>query len=62
MPTTLEDNPILEQDATLDSPLRKVAYEAGMLLGLEATQEEQDYHRRRLTPGQTARTAATAKT
>lgn len=49
MSTTHEDNPVLEQDATLDAPLRKVAYEAGMLLGLEATQEEQDYHRRRLT-------------
>lgn len=39
----------LIQDAALDQPLRRVAYEAGMLLGLEATREEQAYHRRRLT-------------
>lgn len=39
----------LTQDAALDQPLRRVAYEAGMLLGLEATREEQAYHRRRLT-------------
>ncbi|HWK54091.1 MAG TPA: hypothetical protein VNR18_06965 [Hyphomicrobiales bacterium] len=49
MSTSIDANPTLEQDATLDAPLRKVAYEAGMLLGLEATREEQTYHRRRLT-------------
>jgi hypothetical protein len=46
---SLTDTPTIRQDATLDRPLRRVAYEAGMLLGLEATREEQDYHRRRLT-------------
>lgn len=44
-----EDVKALERDATFDEPLRRVAYEAGMMLGLEATQEEQDYHLRRLT-------------
>ncbi|MGD8587485.1 MAG: hypothetical protein PVG22_01500 [Chromatiales bacterium] len=39
----------LEDDASFAKPLRRVAYEAGMLLGLEATQDEQDYHRRRLS-------------
>jgi len=43
------DTPTLEQDARFDEPLRRVAYEAGMLLGLEATRDEQEYHRRRLT-------------
>jgi hypothetical protein len=44
-----DDTATLEQDAELDEPLRRVAYEAGMLLGLEATRQEQAYHRRRLT-------------
>lgn len=44
-----EDQATLEEDARLDQPLRRVRYEAGMMLGLEATREEQDYHRRRLT-------------
>lgn len=39
----------LAQDAALNEPLQRVAYEAGMLLGLEATRDEQAYHRRRLT-------------
>ena len=39
----------LEQDDDLAEPLRRVAYEAGMMLGLEATRDEQEYHRRRLT-------------
>jgi hypothetical protein len=43
-----EDTPTLEQDSKLDEPLQRVSYEAGMLLGLEATRDEQDYHRRRL--------------
>lgn len=48
--SALDDNsPTLEQDAALDEPLRRVAYEAGMLLGLEATRDEQEYHRRRVS-------------
>lgn len=45
---TVDDFSTLEQDATLAEPLRRVAYEAGMMLGLEATRDEQAYHRRRL--------------
>ena len=45
----MSDTPTLIQDAALDEPLRRVAYETGMLLGLEATREEQGYHRRRAT-------------
>lgn len=45
---TLDDVSTIKQDAELAEPLRRVAYEAGMLLGLEATREEQAYHRRRL--------------
>ncbi len=44
-----DDFNTLELDADLANPLRRVSYEAGMLLGLEATRAEQDYHRRRLT-------------
>ena len=44
----IEDLGTLEQDAQLAEPLRRVAYEAGMMLGLEATRDEQAYHRRRL--------------
>ncbi len=40
---------ILEQDNQLEEPLRRVNYEPGMMLGLEATRDEQAYHRRRLT-------------
>lgn len=43
-----EDINTLEEDAALDKPLRRVAYEAGMMLGLEATRDEQAYHRKRL--------------
>ena len=39
----------LQKDADFSQPLRRVAYEAGMLLGLEATRDEQSYHRRRLS-------------
>lgn len=46
--THTKDLPTLEQDDDLAEPLRRVAYEAGMLLGLEATRDEQAYHRRRL--------------
>lgn len=44
-----DDFTTLEQDARLADPLRRVSYEAGMLLGLDATRAEQEYHRRRLT-------------
>lgn len=44
---TLQQN-TLKEDADFSSPLRRVAYEAGMLLGLEATRDEQSYHRQRL--------------
>ena len=44
---TLDDFSTLKQDAELAEPLRRVAYEAGMMLGLEATRDEQAYHRRR---------------
>jgi hypothetical protein len=47
--SNLDDLPTLKQDDTLSEPLRRVAYEAGMMLGLEATRDEQAYHRRRLT-------------
>ncbi len=43
-----EDTNSLQDDASFEQPLRRVAYEAGMLLGLEATRDEQSYHRRRL--------------
>ncbi len=39
---------ILERDADFSTPLRRVSYEAGMLLGLEATRDEQAYHRQRI--------------
>jgi hypothetical protein len=45
---TIDDSATLKQDATLAAPLRRVSYEAGMMLGLEATRDEQAYHRRRL--------------
>jgi hypothetical protein len=48
MHSQIEDQSTLEQDARLDDPLRRVAFEAGMLLGLEAVRDEQQYHRRRL--------------
>jgi len=49
MSAPLDDISTLEQDAALAEPLRRVAYEAGMMLGLEATRDEQQYHRRRLS-------------
>lgn len=48
MTLTAQETATLFADAALDEPLRRVAYEAGMLLGLEATRDEQAYHRRRL--------------
>ncbi|MHA7924720.1 MAG: hypothetical protein ACX936_05945 [Marinobacter sp.] len=47
--SSAEDLSALEQDDQMAEPLRRVAYEAGMMLGLEATRDEQAYHRRRLT-------------
>ena len=38
---------VLEQDNDLQTPLERVNYAAGMLLGVEATRDEQAYHRRR---------------
>ncbi len=35
-------------DSQFQEPLARVSYQPGMLLGLEATRAEQDYHRRRL--------------
>lgn len=46
------DDATLQADARLAEPLRRVAFEAGMLLGVEATRAEQAYHRRRLTRAQ----------
>ncbi|WP_058557774.1 hypothetical protein [Thiohalocapsa sp. ML1] len=50
--TTASDATTLRTDAALAEPLRRVAFEAGMLLGLEATRDEQAYHRRRVTRAQ----------
>ena len=49
MSATTDDLSTLTEDANLDEPLRRVSYEAGMMLGLEATRDEQRYHRRRLS-------------
>lgn len=38
----------LAADARFEEDLARVAFEPGMLLGVEATRDEQDYHRRRL--------------
>ncbi len=42
----LAENP--EIDLEMHKPLERVNYEAGMLLGLEATRAEQSYHRQRV--------------
>ncbi len=42
------DQPTLESDAEFNAPLERVAYSAGMMLGLDAMRTEQHYHRRRL--------------
>lgn len=39
----------LDDDNDFATPLRRVSFQAGMLLGVDATQAEQEYHRRRLT-------------
>src|SRR5262245_48962607 len=46
---TATDPALLAHDADLATPLARVAYEEGMLLGLEAKRAEQDYHRRRFS-------------
>lgn len=38
----------LTADADFKTPLKRVSYQPGMLLGLEATRAEQEYHRRHL--------------
>jgi len=38
----------MDSDGDLRSQLERVNFEPGMLLGVEATRDEQDYHRRRL--------------
>ncbi len=38
----------LEADADFKDALKRVSYQPGMLLGLEATRDEQEYHRRHL--------------
>lgn len=38
----------LTADADFKAPLKRVSYQPGMLLGLEATRAEQEYHRRHL--------------
>jgi hypothetical protein len=43
---TLAEN--IESDLDVHRPLERVNYEAGMLLGLEATRTEQAYHRQRV--------------
>jgi len=50
--TTATDTATLRADAALAEPLRRVAFEAGMLLGIEATRDEQAYHRRRVNRAQ----------
>ncbi len=44
----IEDYPGLEQDGDFHTPLERVRFEAGMLLGVDATRAEQSYHRQRL--------------
>lgn len=46
MSAKLAENP--EKDLEIHKPLERVNYEAGMLLGLEATRAEQTYHRQRV--------------
>ena len=43
---TLEEH--LQQDADFHTPLERVNFEAGMLLGIDATRAEQAYHRLRI--------------
>lgn len=45
----LSDLETLRRDAARGTPLERVAFTEGMLLGVEATRAEQEYHRRRAT-------------
>lgn len=38
----------MQNDGEMHTPLERVNFEPGMMLGVEATRDEQDYHRRRL--------------
>jgi len=49
MDELLSDQLTLEADAQFSDPLERVAYADGMMLGLDAIQDEQHYHRRRLS-------------
>ena len=44
-----DTDPGLAADGRFEEPLRRVSYQPGMLLGVDATRAEQDYHRRRHT-------------
>lgn len=46
---TTSDLGQLRRDADRNAPLERVSFVEGMLLGVEATRAEQEYHRRRLT-------------
>lgn len=46
---TEDGSTTLAEDANFDEVLERVRFEAGMMLGVDATQAEQSYHRRRLT-------------
>ncbi len=45
--TAMQDQSLIS-DGKFEQPLKRVVFEPGMLLGVEATTSEQDYHRRRL--------------
>lgn len=45
--TAMQDQSLIG-DGQFEQPLKRVVFEPGMLLGVEATSSEQDYHRRRL--------------
>ncbi|TQV71506.1 hypothetical protein FLL45_20355 [Aliikangiella marina] len=48
MSESAEEINTLEQDVDLAVHLKRVAYHAGMMLGIDATKDEQAYHRRRV--------------
>lgn len=45
--SAMQDQSLIS-DGKFEEPLKRVVFEPGMLLGVEATTSEQDYHRRRL--------------
>lgn len=45
--SAMQDQSLIS-DGKFEEPLKRVVFEPGMLLGVEATSSEQDYHRRRL--------------